>query len=427
MPGLPARRTALRALTAVLTDRLPLDAALAGELGALAEPRDRAFAHALAGAALRRRGQIEAVLAGFIERPLPKSAAEARAILLVLGAELLVLGGAPHAAVATAVALAGAGRARSFKGLVNAVGRRIAERRDELLEGADIARLCTPDWLWSRWSAAYGEGTARAIAEAHLEPPPLDITPRRPDDPLAFAEGAELLPTGSVRLARPGPVPSLPGFSEGIWWVQDAAAALPARLLGPRPGERILDLCAAPGGKTLQLAAAGAEVTAVDISPERLEGLAENLARTGLSARIVAADAAEFVPDEAPDRILLDAPCLATGTIRRHPDIAWSKREADLGPLRAMQARLLEAAGRVLAPGGTLVYAVCSLEPEEGPAQIAAFLRMGGFSRVPVAPDEVPGLAEALTPEGDLRTLPCHWRERGGLDGFFAARLRKAP
>lgn len=258
--------------------------------------------------------------------------------------------------------------------------------------------------------------------------PPLDITVKNAAEAGEWAErlGARLLPTGSLRLAHAGRADALAGFAEGAFWVQDVAAALPARLLSRFDGP-LADLCAAPGGKTLQLAAQGrGPVTAVDRSAERSRLIAENLERTGLRAEIVTADLLDWRPEHAFPRLLLDAPCTATGTLRRHPDIAWSKSEADIASLADLQARLLEHTLTLLAPGGTLVYCVCSLEPEEGPMQIAALLeRHSGLSRLPVHADEIGGLAEAITPEGDLRTLPSMWAELGGMDGFYAARLTK--
>jgi 16S rRNA (cytosine967-C5)-methyltransferase len=236
---------------------------------------------------------------------------------------------------------------------------------------------------------------------------------------------AEILPTGSLRREAGGDVAALPGFAEGEWWVQDAAAALPVRMLGDVSGLRVADLCAAPGGKTAQLIVAGARVTAVDISGKRLERLAQNLARLGLVAETIVADAVKWRPETPLDAVLLDAPCTATGTLRRHPDIAWNKQPADLARLASLQDRLLAAALAMVKPGGLVVYATCSLQPEECEQRIAGLLESAAnVERVAIAADEVPGLEDTVTAPGDLRTLPCHWAERGGLDGFFAARLR---
>jgi 16S rRNA (cytosine967-C5)-methyltransferase len=274
---------------------------------------------------------------------------------------------------------------------------------------------------------SFGEETGAAIAASHRNEPPLDLTVR--GDPQGWADklGGLLLPTGSVRLRERHAITNLPGFAEGAWWVQDAAAALPVRLLAPMPGERIADLCAAPGGKTAQLAAAGASVTAVDRSGPRLRRLRANLERLGLTADIVAKDAVNWQAEPF-DAVLLDAPCSATGTIRRHPDVAWSKTPEDRDKLAALQARLLSSAARLTRPGGRLVYCTCSLEPQEGEEQVEAFLaRHGEFRREPVRPDEIGGLTEAVTPQGDLRTLP-HQLVGGeprlsGWAGFYASRL----
>jgi 16S rRNA (cytosine967-C5)-methyltransferase len=429
-PGLAARMAALQLLQAVLHRRRPLDEALAANpaLDAL-ETRDRAFARLLVATALRRLGQIDALLAALVERPLPSRAAMAEDILRLGICQILFLDTPAHAAVDTAVRLAGAGGAAAHAGLVNAVLRRVAREGRERLANLPAARKL-PDWLWRCWTLAYGGAAAEAIAAAHLQDPPLDLSVKSDEEAWAERLGAELLPTGTLRISRRGEderaIVHLPGYAEGAWWVQDAAAAMPARLLGPVAGRKVVDLCAAPGGKTAQLAAAGAKVTAIDRSPVRMARLKENLARLGIEAETIVADAATWRPAGPAEAVLLDAPCSATGTIRRHPDIPWLKQERDLPRLTALQDRLLEAAVAMIAPGGTLVYCVCSLQPEEGPERIAALLASGaGVRRQPIAGDEIVGLSEAVTPEGDLRTLPCHWAGRGGLDGFYACRLRR--
>jgi 16S rRNA (cytosine967-C5)-methyltransferase len=345
-------------------------------------------------------------------------------------AQLLFLGTSPHAAVGeTVTAVRTLPKGDSFAGLANAVLRRVAEAGQGALEGLDGPRLDTPDWLWRSWHAAYGLAGARAIAAAHAAEPPLDLTLRPGEDPAAWAArlGAAVLPTVSLRLpAAHDAVRALPGYAEGAWWVQDAAAALPAHLLAAQPGERVADLCAAPGGKTAQLAAAGAVVTAVERSPERAARIGENLARLGLAAEVVVADAAAWTPPAPFDAVLLDAPCTATGTIRRHPDIPHVKREGDVAALAPAQDALLAAAARMLRPGGRLVYAVCSLEPEEGEGAVARALAAGApLVPQPFSSEELPGLPEAITPAGWLRTTPALWPDRGGMDGFFAARLTR--
>jgi len=424
--GLAARRVALELLAEVLRHGRTLDQALAESpgLGRL-EPRDRGFVRLLAATLLRRLPELEGALGALMTKPLPAKAWRAQLALQLGAAQLLFLQTPPHAAVSTSVSLLG-GQESGFRGLVNAVLRRLA-REGRALDGEAAARANAPDWLFGRWQAAYGEEKAVAIAAAHLAEPPLDLTPKEPASAAHWAErlGAELLPGGSLRLPPgAGEVTRLPGFAEGAWWVQDAAAALPARLLGVVAGQAVLELCAAPGGKTLQLAAAGAEVTALDLSADRLERLRENLQRTGLAARLVAADATAWQPAELFPFVLLDAPCSATGTLRRHPDLARQRRPADLPALAGLQRRLLAAAASFVAPGGTLLYAVCSLEPEEGEAQIAALLAGGApFRRRPIVASEVGGLTELLTADGDLRTVPCHLSDKGGLDGFYACRL----
>jgi len=341
-------------------------------------------------------------------------------VLRIGCAGLLLLGTPGHAAVATAVSLARARGLTPFAGLVNAVLRRVAEAGVAALAELDCPRLDTPSWLWTAWGT-----DARAIAIAHQAEAPLDLTlgPGTPPP-----EDAMVLPTGSVRYPAGTLVADIPGFTEGRLWVQDAAAALPARLLAVRAGERVADLCAAPGGKTGQLVAAGASVVALERDANRLKRLGENLARWGLKAELVRADANDWRPAERFDAILLDAPCSATGTIRRHPDVARLKRPADVATLTQAQDRLLASAIALLKPGGRLIYAVCSLQPEEGAGRIAAALATGGVrpSGVrldPFTKEELAILPEARTAEGFLRTHPGMWAERGGMDGFFAARL----
>jgi 16S rRNA (cytosine967-C5)-methyltransferase len=427
--GLGPRRLAWNAVTEALKRRAPLDDML-DEFAAQERlsGRDEALARAIAVVTMRRLGTIGWAL----RERLDKGPRDERLLhLLAVGAaQILFLDVPDHAAVDTAVELAqGDQRLRHAGGLINAVLRRVAREREAILSGAE-PWLDTPGWLEARWIAQYGEPLATAIAKAHRAMASVDLTVK--EDAHAWAErlGGILLPTGSVRLTERTAIRDLPGYEDGAWWVQDAAAALPARLLAPQPGERIADLCAAPGGKTAQLAAAGAQVLAVDRSAKRLKRLEENLARLRLTAATRAIDAEKL--DEPPfDAILLDAPCSATGTIRRHPDVAWTKGEEDVRKLAGLQTRLLDKAAGLLKPGGRLVFCTCSLEAEEGERQAASFLdRHPDFSRRPVMPDEVGGLAECLTPEGDVRTLPCHLavagHDRGGLDGFFMARFVRA-
>jgi 16S rRNA (cytosine967-C5)-methyltransferase len=424
---LASRRAALEVLIACLDKGQPLDDALARHEGfAVLDPRDRAFVRLLLATTLRRLGEIDDVLGMLIERPLHGPNALAHHALRLGSAQLLFLGTPAHAAVDTSVRLVEAAHLPHLKGLANAVLRRVAREGMALLGDRDPARLNTPLWLWESWSETYGEEAVRAIAAAHLIEAPLDLTPRADAEVWAARLDAEILPTGTIRRAAGGAVVELPGFAEGAWWVQDAAAALPARLLGDVAGRRVADLCAAPGGKTMQLCAAGAQVTAVDISARRMARLGENLARAGLTAELVTSDVSKWTAPAKFDSILLDAPCSGTGTLRRHPDIAWLKDAEDVGRLSLTQDRLLLHALDLLKPGGILVYAVCSLQENEGVARIQALLaRTPGLKRLLVQPNELPGLAEAITPAGDIRTLPSMWRDRGGLDGFYVARLTR--
>jgi 16S rRNA (cytosine967-C5)-methyltransferase len=337
----------------------------------------------------------------------------------------------PHAAIDLAVRLAQWDpRARRYDKLVNAVLRRVAKEGDGIVASLDAPRVNTPDWLWDRWVARYGEQRAHAIAAVNLVEPPLDLTVKSDAQHWAIEMSGRVLPTRSVRLLPKGRIEALPGFEQGAWWVQDVAASLPAHLMGDVAAKRVADLCAAPGGKTAQLALAGASVVAVDISKTRLKTLSANLARLGLAATTVAADAATWSPDERFDAILLDAPCSSTGTIRRHPDIPYLKSPKDIGALATLQGRLLDRAAALLKPGGTLVYSTCSLELEEGEAQIAALLARNTDVRVdPILPGGVFGQEDWLQSPGFLRTFPYQLDlgtpEWSGMDGFFAARLKR--
>ena len=435
-PGLLARELAVELIAGVLDRGRTFDEALAYGM-ARQEYRelagnDRGLARLIAATVLRRHGQLTNIIGTFIERPLPRDRGRLTSILLAAAAQLVFLGSAPHAVISLAVEQARRDpRARRFDRLTNAVLRRVSERGAEIAAAQDPVRLNVPDWLRNRWSAAYGEATARLIGEASLREAPLDITAK--SEPAVWAKrlGGILLPTGSVRLRAEGRIENLDGFDEGAWWVQDAAAALPAKLVGNVEGQQIADLCAAPGGKTAELAAAGGHVSAVEVDERRIERLKANLARLRLEAEVVHADAAEWNPGRTFDAILLDAPCLSTGTIRRHPDILHLKRESDIDRLCAGQARLLANAARLVKPGGLIVYCTCSLEPEEGPQQIAQFLARTGeaFERVPIEPGEAGIAQEWITPDGDLRTFPFHLRlddqAMSGMDGFYAARLRR--
>jgi 16S rRNA (cytosine967-C5)-methyltransferase len=417
--GLPARKAALALLSGVLTKRKPLDGDLP-QLKAL-PPRDAAFARALASHTLRHLGALEATLRKFLAKPLsPHKSGAAMEILLLGACELLVLKTPAHAAVDAANRLAATdSKAVHFKPLVNAVLRKLAGEDAGVLSSLDRERLSTPDWLYQRWTAQYGADVARRIAQAHQSEAPLDITLR--GGAAAHPQSTPLFGL-SRRVTQDGRVEELPGFADGQWWVQDAAASLPALLLGDVRDKDVIDLCAAPGGKTLQLAAAGARVTAVEKHAARLDRIAENLARTGLTAALAQSDARDFA-GQAP-LVLIDAPCTATGTIRRHPELPWIKGAADVTQMAALAYEILESGAAMVSPGGTLVFAVCSLEREEGEEQIAAFLAAHpDFARDPVTIEEVFGHGDWITPDGDLRTLP--FMLEGGMDGFFAARLKR--
>lgn len=429
--GLIARQAAARLLEDVLTRKRAFDEAFAQEAteGALsqAEPRDRGFARAIAATALRHLGEIDYVLAQMMAKPLPARASMTLAILRGAAAEILFMDVAQHAAVGMAVEAAGADDdAHHYKSLVNAVLRRLSREGKDLLAACDGPHINTPQWAWTSWAAAYGEETARAIAVAHMGEPPLDLSFKPGLDMADWATrlNGTLLPSGTLRLPIGGRIVALDGFEDGSWWVQDVAASLAVKLLGDIGGTDVLDLCAAPGGKTAECAALGAHVTAVDRSAARLTRLTQNLERLKLTAEVVTADACAYAPGRTWDAILLDAPCTATGTARRHPDVLHLKRPTDRDKLAALQTRLLAHAATLLNPGGRLIYCTCSLEAEEGVNQIEAFLASHpDFARAPVRAEDLAGMAECVSPQGDLRSLPCHLAEQGGMDGFFAARL----
>ncbi|MFP1630733.1 RsmB/NOP family class I SAM-dependent RNA methyltransferase [Zhengella sp. ZM62] len=435
-PGLAARRTAARLLGAIIDARSSMDGLTDNENGhpdyLKLEPRDRALVRAILMTALRHRRTIQAMIDKRLDRPLPANASLLSHILHVGAAQMLFLSVPDSAAVDLAVSHAQADpRSRRFANLVNAILRSIQRGGERARAAALHQTVDAPGWFMERLTDDYGAEKAAAIAAMHRQEAPVDFSVK--SDPQGWAEklGGIVMPTGSVRLARlEKPVPDLPGYAEGEWWVQDAAAALPARLMGPISGKRVADLCAAPGGKTAQLALAGARVTALDLSENRLRRLTANLARLGLEAETVATDLRAHDPGEPYDAVLLDAPCSSTGTVRRHPDVPWTKTPADIEKLAALQAGLLAHAVRLVRPGGTVVFSNCSLDHAEGERMIAAFLEgRGDLAIDPVRPGEIPGAEGFIAPQGWLRTTPADWPDAepglAGLDGFFAVRLTR--
>ena len=428
------RVAAMDITTAVLDKHHQLDDVLEwlfGEQGSFAalDRRDRAFVRLLVTTVLRRLGQLDDAIDTLLDRPLPARLTRVKSALRLGAAQLLFLGTPPHAAVDQAVRLVG--RKSPFKGLVNAVLRRLVREAPTILARQDAAHLNTPDWLWNSWCSAHGEEHARATAEMHLSEPPLDISVKSDTQTWAERLGANLLPTGSLRRTEGGLVEDLSGYAEGAWWIQDTAAAMPARLLlssldQGTAGARVLDACAAPGGKTAQLAAAGMAVDALDISPGRLSLVEANLRRLRLKADIIEADLRAWHLPQPYPAILVDAPCTSTGTIRRHPDILRLRREVDVERLADLQSQLLDSASRMLAPNGILIYCTCSLQPEEGSDQIRRILASDDdLERWPISLDSLPGFEEAVRPDGDVQILPHQLAEFGGTDGFFISRLRR--
>ena len=422
------RAAALDLLDRVLHQRLLLDeAVLQSPSFAKLSERDRALAQQITRTTLRHLGQINFLISEFLDKPLGKKGKSAENVIRLGLAQLLFLDIPDHAAIDTSVELCKGGQLSPYRKLVNAILRRTQREGREILTELDAAALNTPHWLWTNWVSSYGEETARAIAEQHLIEAPLDLTVKT--DPATWTERLDgtLMPTGSVRLPKhKGTITKLEGFDDGAWWVQDMAASIPARLLGNVSGMDVIDLCAAPGGKTMELAASGANVTAVDRSEKRLKRVRDNLERTNLSAELITADAAQWRPKVLADALLLDAPCSATGTARRHPDVLHLKQEQDVEKLANLQSRLLQAATDMVRPGGLIVYCTCSLQRSEGEAQIEAVLNSNlPVELAPITPAEAGTLTQSVTEAGYLRTLPHYLSEQGGMDGFFAARLRR--
>lgn len=422
-----ARRAAFEVLRNVLHKKRALDDAFANtqHYMALTGP-DRGFASFIVRTTLRRLGEIDALIDHCVPDALPRKARPVKDVLRIGIAQLLFSATAPHAAVSTAVDLCRDVQQVPFAKLVNAVMRRLQREGAELLEQMDSAHLNTPAWLWDSWVPVYGEATTRAIARMHLETPPMDLTSKTNPEEWADTLQGRLILGGTIRLNDVSDVTSLEGFEDGHWWVQDAAARLAVTLIKNLQDKAVIDLCAAPGGKTMELLSRGANVTAVDISDRRMDRVRDNLQRTGYPATLVTEDARTWEPDRQADVVLLDAPCSSTGTLRRHPDIAHLKSQDDVTKLAGIQDQLLDRAAIYLKPGGMLMFVTCSLQPEEGPARIKAFLeRNPELTRAEIQDTEVPGLSDAITAEGDLRTLPCFLESDGGMDGFFVSRMIK--
>ena len=442
LPGLQPRELALKLFSDVLNaghsfDEVRKKAFESKHAGALSSA-DKGFARLIAATVLRLKPVLETIIEKHLERALPNRYRKAQMILLSASAQLLILKTPAHAAINLAVEQARrSNTARHMAGLINAVLRKVAKSGPEMLAEIDIPKRAIPHWLWLRWVNTYGEPATRKIAAASLQEPSLDLTVRSDRDAWAKRLGASRLTTGSLRLKGGGRIEEMEGFGEGAWWVQDCAAALPARLFGDISGKTVADLCAAPGGKTAQLAAAGANVIAVDNDKARLQRVKQNLERLNLTANLVTADVITWNPERQFDFILLDAPCTATGTIRRHPDILHLKREEDIKALSNLQRKLLKAAFDLLSVKGVLVYCTCSLEPQEGENQIHEFLNAAPSAWVhPIVPKEAGIKSDWLSPQGFLRTLPFHDPQQqtdtalvqdggGGMDGFFTARITK--
>ena len=434
IPGLAARKAASRLLAAVIDAKTSLDGLTDHDNGhpqfRALDMRDRALVRAILTTALRFRGTIQALISARLDRPLPANAHALSHILHVAAAQILFLDVPDSAAVDIAVTQAKSDpRTVRFAAMVNAVLREITRRKERALPAALAQTSDTPEWFESRLVAAYGEEHAAAIRAAHRIEAPIDLTVK--SEPAEWAEklGGIVLPNGSVRLTSiDGPIASLPGFEEGEWWVQDAAAAIPAQMFGDLSGKRVADLCAAPGGKTAQLVHAGGHVTALELSPNRAKRLRANLSRLQLEAEIVVGDLMDYAPDVLFDAVLLDAPCSSTGTVRRHPDVLWTKGPQDVAKLASVQARMLAQAVKLLKPGGVLVFSNCSLDPEEGEALYSAFLASNPeIAPLPIVPAELPFATPYLTEHGAIRTTPAGMDmgspEASGLDGFYAARM----
>lgn len=430
--GMMARRSALAILHKILQQKIALDEAFErDDLFKTLPPRDRGFTRMLVTSCLRRKGQMDDLIRRAVDKGEEPNPVLLKFILYIGICQIFFMDVPDHAAVDTSVALAEENGLSRQKGFVNAILRRMTGEERAWIERQDPVRMNFPQWILDAWIKDYGLQTTAQIAQASLSEAALDITVKKQDEVKIWQNTLEAtyLPTGSLRRLTGGFVGDMPGLSDGHWWVQDAAAALPVSLMGDVRGKMVVDLCAAPGGKTMQLAARGASVVAVDRSSSRMKILHENVVRTGLAdfVRTHITDGAEWNAGEPVDAVLLDAPCSATGTVRRHPDLLHLKSARDVAQLMNVQERLLNNAARMIKSGGTLIYCTCSLQKDEGERQVEKFLvDHADFKRWPIAASEIGGLAEAITPEGEVRLLPVHLAPYGGMDGFFISRLIKA-
>ena len=432
--GLASRSVAFDVLNITLYSRQPFDEVFNKHpFLKNMEHRDRGLAYYIIITTLRHLGQIDDIIRSCLEKKLPPKAKYAKLILRIGICQFLFLNTPPHAAVSTSVDLADQQKQGAYKKLINAILRRVTAEGKNFLARQDAARLNTPTWLWESWIKAYGEKMTRQIIKAHMEIPKTDLFVKKNVEKWARKLNGKLLTTGGIRLQYDSNIPSLEGYEDGAWWVQDAAASLPAQLFGKDlTGKKVLDMCSAPGGKTAQLLAAGAEVVALDRSKKRLQRLKLNMERLSFTVKVICADAGLWQANELFDGVLIDAPCSATGTIRRHPDVMYLKEEKDVFHAHQVQVRLLNAAAGMIKTDGQVVFSTCSLQPEEGPDVIDKFL-IGHpeWRRHRINSNEIGGQAELISVVGDLRTLPHHLvdientKNIGGMDGFFAARLKK--
>ncbi len=429
--GLETRNIAYQILCEVLLRKAPLDQILARKASFHAlESRDRNFVRMLVSTCLRHKGQIEDLIYRAADKNKDIKPEKLKIILSIGICQLLFMNVPSHAAVDMTVELADKEHMSRQKGFINAILRRITREGEAWRDKQDPSRLNIPQWLLNCWIKDYGLGVTAEIAQACISEASTDITIKNQSEAEHWAAelNANIIPTGSLRRKSGGTITDLAGFDEGMWWVQDAAAAMPAKLFGDLNGKNVIDLCAAPGGKTAQLAAAGAQVIALDRSAKRLEKLKENIERLTLSDKVevIAADGSVWQPSAPVDAVLLDAPCTATGTIRRHPDVMHLKSAKDLTQLCDIQQRLLENATKMIKPDGVIIYCTCSLQKAEGEDQIEKFLKAhSDFKRAPITEAEVGGVGALVTAEGDLRVLPHYLNDGGGMDGFYVARLTR--